>query len=186
MLKKPVKKPKIYHQPEKSFHCGACATATVLHWFGEEPDPILSLYKQLRAEGHRYNGDGEGLYSTQLQSYFMRMDWVAIVNRSGGPFENIEGKDYPDSNHHFVHQKLATWRIIHQMLQDGFLCVLEYDTAASTKHFAVVYDAFVRRNIYWLKVACSSQGYMEVQVESFLTKTGTSQLFLKPHNNEYR
>lgn len=179
-----MKKPKIFHQPEKSYHCGACASASVLHWFGEEPDPVLTLYKDLRNE-ERMTGDNGGLYSTSIQNYFLRKDWVAIVSHTGGPAEYYED-GRRKSYHSETHQCIATWRVINQMLLDGYLCILEYKTNAGTNHFAVVYDAFIRRNIYWLRLACSAQGYMELQAEDFLKGTGTSQLFIKPHNNEYR
>jgi len=178
------RKPKIYHQAEKSYHCGACVTATVLDWFGEEPDPILKLYKDLRGEEN--SSETEGLYKSSLQSYFLRKDWICLSNTSGGPAELHHDKSRLASHHEKPHQRIATWRIINQMLKDGYLCILEYRTAAGTYHFAVVYDAFLRRNIHWLKIACSGQGYMEVQVESFFDNTGTSHLFIKPCNNEYR
>lgn len=180
-----TKKPKIFHQPEKSSHCGACASASILDWFGEEPESIPILFAQLRGEGRTYEGMTPGLWASHIQSYFLRKDWVCLINRSGGPVEkDLKGEDV--HSHSQKHQQIATWRIIHQMLKDGYMCILEYSTASQTNHFAVVYDAFIKRNMYNLRLACSSQGYLEYPAEYILNETGTSQLFIKPHNNEYK
>lgn len=125
------------------------------------------------------------MYASTIQSYFLRKDWVCLVNNSGGPYE-LDEDGCSQSHHEHTHQRLATWRIIRQMLQDGYLCILEYRSNGGNNHFAVVYDAFIKRNIYWLRIACSSSGYMEVQVEDFFKKTGTTQVFIKPQTNEYR
>jgi hypothetical protein len=115
------------------------------------------------------------MYASTLQSYFLRKDWICLVNSSGGPAE-LDEKGHTSTHHEFAHQRIATWRVIKQMLHDDYLCILEYYTNAGSNHFAVVYDAFIRRNIYWLRI----------QSEDFFKKTGTTQVFVKPHSNEYR
>src|ERR1700722_16766908 len=102
-----IKKPKIYQQNECSYLCGACSTATVLHSFGEEPDSISSLYNQLRDCGYMYQSTG--LYSSNLQNYFLRKDWICLVNRSGGPWEASPDNKNGNQSHGVKHQRIATW-----------------------------------------------------------------------------
>lgn len=155
-----------------------------MSYFGQEPDPIPTLYKALMAEGGPKSSDG--LYDHCLTSYLQRRDWVAIAATSGTPveYDNEDGRQLP--GHARDHQRIATWRNIKRMLQDGYLCILSYKTTAATYHFAVVYDAFIRKNMHWLRVACSSQGYMEVQAIQFLDRTGTQQIYVKPDDLELR
>lgn len=186
--RKGIKRPKIYLQGEKSFQCGACVVASVLDYFGVEPDHINTLYQQLRGE-YKHSGDHDnGLFQASLQSWFLRRDWVCIDSNLQGPYEYKEdGKDYYAADNTFKNQRVATWRCIKRMLLDGYLCLLAFNTNYNTGHYAIVYDAFVKKSLHWLRIACSQQGYMEVQALDFL-KPGTVQdfLFVKPDNLELR
>lgn len=184
-----MKKPRIYLQGEKSFQCGACVVASVLNYFGEEPPSINELYTTIRNE-YTYSGNRDnGLITSAVQSYFLRRDWIAIDANLRGPYEYADDSDSKTyaADLTFNNQKVATWRNIKRMLQDGYLCCMAFNTNYNTGHFAIVYDAFVRKNLHWLRIACSQQGYMEVQALDFLKKGAIQDfLFVKPDNLELR